>query len=175
VSILIVLALGFASMHTSVLLSDSNSAAAALNIGVLVFREGLECVLVLAAVAAGAAQTRQSYQRAIAVGAGVGFAATLVTWNIAVRILSDLSKSISALALQAATGLVAVVVLLIVMNWFFHKLYWTGWISFHNKRKRRLLEGTKTEQSSVLGSSGEWVCWASRRWAVCPLVHGRVG
>ncbi len=38
-------------------------------------------------------------------------------------------------ALQAATGLLAVVVLLIVMNWFFHKVYWTGWISAHNKRK----------------------------------------
>ncbi|MGA7293971.1 MAG: FTR1 family protein, partial [Terriglobales bacterium] len=109
------------------------------------------CVLVLAAIAAGAAQNRQSYQRAIAVGAGVGFAATLVTWNIAVRILSDLSKSISALALQAVTGLFAVVVLLIVMNWFFHKLYWTGWISFHNKRKKRLMERTKTDQASVLG------------------------
>lgn len=89
VSIVIVLGLGFASVHTNLLLSDTNSAAAALNIGVLVFREGLECVLVLAAIATGAAQTRQSYQRAIAVGAGVGFAATLVTWNIAVRILSS--------------------------------------------------------------------------------------
>jgi high-affinity iron transporter len=46
-----------------------------------------------------------------------------------VRILSDLGEGISALALQAATGLIAVVVLLIVMNWFFHKLYWTGWIT----------------------------------------------
>lgn len=25
------------------------------------------------------------------------------------------------------------------MNWFFHKLYWTGWISLHNQRKRQLL------------------------------------
>lgn len=43
------------------------------------------------------------------------------------------------------------VVLLIVMNWFFHKLYWTGWISFHNKRKRRLIEGAGTERASMLG------------------------
>jgi high-affinity iron transporter len=149
--ILMVVGLSFASAHSSLFLSSPNSTAAILNIGVLVFREGLECVLVLAAIAAGAAETRQSYQRAVAVGAGVGFAATLVTWNIAVRTLSDLSNSISALALQAATGLFAVVVLLIVMNWFFHKLYWTGWISFHNKRKRRLLEGARTERTSVLG------------------------
>jgi high-affinity iron transporter len=25
------------------------------------------------------------------------------------------------------------------MNWFFHKVYWTGWISHHNKRRRGLL------------------------------------
>src|SRR5437660_1382707 len=25
------------------------------------------------------------------------------------------------------------------MNWFFHKVYWTGWISSHNRRRRTLL------------------------------------
>jgi len=42
------------------------------------------------------------------------------------------------LQIQAATGLVAVIVLLVVMNWFFHKFYWTGWIQTHNRAKRRL-------------------------------------
>jgi len=27
------------------------------------------------------------------------------------------------------------------MNWFFHKMYWTGWISSHHKRRRSLLSG----------------------------------
>ena len=54
-------------------------------------------------------------------------------------IVSDLTTVVPALALQAATGLVAVIVLLIVMNWFFHKVYWGGWISLHNRRKRDLL------------------------------------
>jgi high-affinity iron transporter len=26
------------------------------------------------------------------------------------------------------------------MNWFFHKIYWAGWISLHTQRKRRLLK-----------------------------------
>ena len=112
---------------------------AVLDIGVLVFREGLECVLVLAALTAGAGAKQDSYRNPIAVGAAAGFAATLLTWFVAIRILDDLSRSVSALALQAATGLLAVIVLLIVMNWFFHKLYWTGWISYHNNRKRELL------------------------------------
>lgn len=114
---------------------------AALDIGVLVFREGLECVLVLAALTAGAGAKQDSCRNPIAVGAAAGFAATLLTWLIAIHVLDDLSRSVSALALQAATGLLAVVVLLVVMNWFFHKLYWTGWISYHNNRKRELLLG----------------------------------
>ena len=28
------------------------------------------------------------------------------------------------------------------MNWFFHKIYWTGWISHHNRRKQELTSGT---------------------------------
>jgi high-affinity iron transporter len=31
--------------------------------------------------------------------------------------------------------------LLVVMNWFFHRVYWTGWISHHHKRRRALLAG----------------------------------
>ena len=29
--------------------------------------------------------------------------------------------------------------LLVVMNWFFHRVYWTGWIAHHHKRRRGLL------------------------------------
>lgn len=119
--------------------------AAVLDIGVLVFREGLECVLVLAAITAGASRKQDSYWNAIGLGAVVGFIATLATWAGAVRILNDLSQSVSVLSLQAATGLLAVIVLLLVMNWFFHKFYWTGWITYHSKRKRELLEKTGPE------------------------------
>jgi high-affinity iron transporter len=73
------------------------------------------------------------------VGAGIGFIATLITWFIAVGIVSNLAESVPALQLQAATGLLAVIVLLVVMNWFFHKVYWGGWIGLHNKKKKDLL------------------------------------
>jgi high-affinity iron transporter len=26
------------------------------------------------------------------------------------------------------------------MNWFFHRIYWTGWIAGHHRRRRRLLD-----------------------------------
>src|SRR4029079_7852583 len=31
-------------------------------------------------------------------------------------------------------------VLLVVMNWFFHKVYWTGWISMHSRRKQGMMK-----------------------------------
>lgn len=119
-----------------------------IDIGVLVFREGLECILVLAAITASLVGRRGRYKRPIALGASVGFAATLLTWTLAVRIVNDLSAEISALALQAATGLVAVIVLLVVMNWFFHRVYWTGWISLHNRKKQTLLKADDDSASS---------------------------
>jgi high-affinity iron transporter len=110
-----------------------------MDIGVLVFREGLECVLVLSAITASLVGMNREHRHPVAVGAGIGFLATLVTWFIAVGILNQLTESIPALDLQAATGLLAVIVLLIIMNWFFHKVYWGGWICLHNRHKKDLL------------------------------------
>ncbi|HEX4273793.1 MAG TPA: FTR1 family protein [Bryobacteraceae bacterium] len=122
--------------------------SAVIDIGVLVFREGLECILVLAAITASLTGRRGRYRRPITLGASAGFAATILTWVLALRIVSDLGSNISALALQAATGLLAVIVLLIVMNWFFHRVYWTGWISLHNKKKQELLEAADDRAAS---------------------------
>ena len=88
------------------------------------------------------------YRRSVAFGAGAAFITTLVTWWIAVRLIDDLTRKVSALNLQAATGLLAIVVLLVVMNWFFHKVYWTGWISLHTQKKQRLLNRAKTTEAS---------------------------
>lgn len=110
-----------------------------LDIGVLVFREGLECILVLAALTASMTGSTAIHRRPIALGAGLGFAGTLITWFIAVGVMQQLTESVPALDLQAATGLLAVVVLVVIMNWFFHKIYWGGWIRAHNRRKKNLL------------------------------------
>jgi len=125
-----------------------SATVAVLDIGVLVFREGLECILVLSAITASLVGVHQSCRRPIACGAGIGFLATLVTWVVAVAIVADLSSNISALNLQAATGLLAVIVLLVVMNWFFHKVYWGGWISLHNRAKKQLLRRASRDQIS---------------------------
>ena len=117
----------------------TTSAVASIDIGVLVFREGLECVLVLAAITASMTGSGQVHRRPVAMGAGMAFVATLVTWFVAIKIVGQLTESVPALDLQAATGLVAVIVLLVIMNWFFHKIYWGGWIRAHNRRRKALI------------------------------------
>ncbi len=112
---------------------------AALDIAVLVTREGLESILVLAVLIAGLKGKNYGYQRPIQVGAGLGFGAGVVSWFVAISVVGDLMVSYGALAVQAATGLFAVVVLLVVMNWFFHGVYWSGWINMQTRAKRSLI------------------------------------
>src|SRR3954471_7049119 len=73
---------------------NTSPTVAFLDIGVLVFREGLECILVLAAITASMIGNKQSHRQPVAIGAGIAFGATLVTWMIAVRIVSSLSENI---------------------------------------------------------------------------------
>lgn len=124
-----------------------SSSAVVVNSGILVFREGLEAILVLSAITAGLIRTKQIFWKPIASGAGVGFLATLATWFVVVAIISAIPAS--ELDIQAATGLLAIVVLLIVMNWFFHKIYWTGWIGMHNKKKKELIQSSGSHQSAT--------------------------
>ena len=127
---------------------NTSPTVAFLDIGVLVFREGLECILVLAAITASMTGPKRTHRRPVAFGAGLAFLATLITWCIAVRIVGSLSDNMSALDLQAATGLLAVIVLLVIMNWFFHKIYWGGWIRAHNRRRKTLLENARAAEIS---------------------------
>lgn len=130
---------------------NTSPTVAFLDIGILVFREGLECILVLAAITASMTGAKSAHRKPVAVGAGVAFGATLITWFIAVRTVDSLSDNMRALDLQAATGLLAVVVLLVIMNWFFHKIYWGGWIRAHNRRRKALLSnGHEIGKQSLL-------------------------
>lgn len=124
--------------------------AVILNTGLLVFREGLEAILVMAALTASLMGSNGSYRRPIAAGASVAFVASIATWFIAIAVLDKINAP--ALHIQAATGLLAIVVLLVIMNWFFHHVYWTGWISAHNKRKRSLMaDAGQSHSRTMLG------------------------
>lgn len=125
--------------------------AAVLNSAVLVFREGLECILVLAAITAGFRAKKQPYRRPVALGGLVGIAVSVVTWFVAVWLIGTFGGE--GLTVQAATGIPAIIVLLIVMNWFLHKVYWNGWISHHNKRRRGVVSsaGSVSARHTLLG------------------------
>jgi high-affinity iron transporter len=131
-------------------MAGTTPAVAMMDIVVLVFREGLECVLVLAAITAGMGGMMAKGKHPIAGGAAVGLLATVATWLVAVGILDKLAENVSALQLQAATGLLAV-----IMNWFLHKVYWGGWIAMHHRRKRHLLSenevGEGNQRKMLLG------------------------
>jgi len=118
--------------------TNLSPAAAVLNSGILVFREGLEAILVLAAITAGLVRDDKSYWRPIAAGSGAALVASVASWFVVVAIISAIPAP--ALDVQAATGLLAIVVLLVVMNWFFHRVYWTGWIGLHHRRRKRVME-----------------------------------
>jgi high-affinity iron transporter len=114
-------------------------ATVVINSGILVFREGLETILVLAAISASMLGANRVYRRPLAAGGMAALLATVGTWFLAIWAIGELGGT--GLSVQAATGIPAIIVLLIVMNWFFHKVYWTGWIAHHNRRRRLLTGG----------------------------------
>jgi len=115
----------------------------------LVFREGLEAVLVLAAFTASFVGANRGLRRPVAGGAGIALALSVASWFAAIWVIGALGGP--GLDVQAATGLLAVAVLLVVMNWFFHKVYWTGWIAAHNRRRRRLQGTPGADRRLLLG------------------------
>ena len=123
--------------------------AVILNTSLIVFREGLEAILVLAAITASFVGAQASLRQTVFQGAGWAFLASIITWFVVTAIIDAIDAPM--LHIQAATGLLAIVVLLVIMNWFFHNLYWTGWITHHNQRKRDLLTtGTNLQLGLIL-------------------------
>jgi|SRR5581483_5692942 len=119
--------------------------ATALNAAAIVFREGLEAVLILASLMGslkrGAARRLRS---PLWLGAALSLGATVLTWGLAKSILSALAGS--GERLEAIVSLIAIGMLLLITNWFFHNVYWTGWIAGFHSRK-----------SKVMGvASGQW-------------------
>ena len=125
------------------------ASSAVMNTGIVVFREGLEAILVLAALTASLVRRQQDAWKPIALGASVSLVGSIATWFIVVRLIDGIGAP--ALQMQAATGVLAIIVLLIILNWFFHKIYWTGWISLHEKRKRAILESEAAPRAVFTG------------------------
>jgi high-affinity iron transporter len=109
------------------------------NSATIVFREGLEGILILASLLASMIGANKIFKKPLVVGAAGAFLATAVLFFLARTVLLSLNQY--GEKLEAIVSLVAIGVLLIVMNWFFHKVYWTKWIAHHHQKRRMLIGG----------------------------------
>src|SRR3954452_16644867 len=117
------------------------------NAGMIVFREGLEAVLIFAAVTASFRGAHRRRRRPVALGAACAFGAAVGTWFV-VQALLDAASALGP-RLEAITGFLAIVVLLLVLNWFVHKVYWSEWIARHHRQRRKLL--AQSGAAAVIG------------------------
>ena len=115
----------------------ASTATVVTNAAVIVFREGLEAVLILAAVMASLLGAARGQRKPMLIGAGLAIVASAITFVLAQTVLTSLARY--GEKLEAVVGLVAIGILLLVLNWFFHRVYWTEHISRFHKRRRRLL------------------------------------
>jgi high-affinity iron transporter len=114
----------------------------------IVAREGLEAIIILAALMAGLRGTEYAKTRkSIAGGAWMGLVVTAITFWLSRTIIHSLTRF--GEKLEAVVSVLAVIILFIVTNWVFHRVYWVGW-----NTKLRSLSKSAQEVSS---SRWEWL------------------
>jgi high-affinity iron transporter len=87
-------------------LGDAASAATVVtNSAIIVFREGLEAVLILAAITASFVGARRRLRRPVLIGAGLGLLVTAATFVVAQTLLHSLERY--GEKLEAVVGLLA--------------------------------------------------------------------
>jgi high-affinity iron transporter len=120
-----------------------SSTAAVIGAIFIVAREGLEAVVILAALLAGLRGAENAgIRKRIGAGAWLALGVTAVIFVASRTLLQGLSHY--GETLEAVISVVAVIVLLIVTNWVFHKYYWTGW----NARLRTLSKAAQRQQQT---------------------------
>ena len=107
----------------------------------IVLREGLEAVVILAALLAGLRGPENAgSRRQVGIGATAAIIVSAITFILARTVIQSLSRY--GETLEAVISILAVLILLIVTNWVFHKYYWTGW----NTRLRELKDKAATQR-----------------------------
>ncbi len=124
--------------------TDTSPTATFVNALVIVFREGLEAVLILAALLGSLKRPEVRHlRRPLWVGAIAALFASALTFLIMRGIVN--AFAVFGERLEAVVSVIAVVVLLIIMNWFFHNVYWNDRLASFHKQKHSLL-GVSTGQ-----------------------------
>jgi high-affinity iron transporter len=118
--------------------TEASPVAAFVNAFVIVFREGLEAVLILAALLGSLkAPAVRHLRQPLWVGAAASFVATIITFMVMSRILN--AFAVFGEKLEALVSVIAVAVLLVIMNWFFHNVYWNDHLANFHKKKHSLM------------------------------------
>jgi high-affinity iron transporter len=114
----------------------------------IVAREGLEAIIILAALMAGLRGVEfAATRRGIAGGAWMGLIVTAITFWLSRTVIHSLTRF--GEKLEAVVSIFAVIILFIVTNWVFHRVYWVGW----NSKLRSL---SKSAQN-VSSTRWEWL------------------
>ncbi|HET9333049.1 MAG TPA: FTR1 family protein [Gemmatimonadota bacterium] len=126
----------FASLYADLALADERLSGGAsfwfgaVNAFAIIFREGLEAVLLVGAMLAylGRMERGRRHQRQIFAGVAAGILASLATWVVAAKLIpvSGASREM----VEGVTALVAVSVLLYVSHWLFQKTYIHDWKAY---------------------------------------------
>jgi high-affinity iron transporter len=109
------------------------------NSAMIVFREGLEAVLILAALMASMVGAQRRYRRPLLGGVVLALAASVITWIVAQTVLGSLARY--GERLEAIVSVVAIGVLLLILNWFYHRVYWQEHLAELHGRKKNILRG----------------------------------
>jgi len=123
----------------TMLAQQSAPIAVATNAGLIVFREGLEAVVILASLMSSLKGANARLRRPLWVGTLAAILGTAATWLLARGVLQAFARY--GETLEAVVSLIAIGILLLITNWFFHKMYWTDWIANFHQQKKRLISG----------------------------------
>jgi high-affinity iron transporter len=119
--------------------SNTSSGTVITNAALIVFREGLEAILIIAAITASMIGARKYLRKPVYRGALLAIPASIVSYILMVMLLGSFAEY--GEKVEAIVGLMAIAVLLVVLNWFFHKVYWTEWIATHRKKTKEITAG----------------------------------
>ncbi len=122
---------------------DQNPITVIVNSAVIVFREGLEAILIIFALIGGMcfSSDKLGYKKPLITGVILGLIASVLTWlvmqGIIYRFITLGEK------LEAIVSIIAIIVLFVITNWFFHDVYWNKWNIGLQKKKFSLMKKTR--------------------------------
>ena len=111
-------------------------------------REGLEAVVILAALLAGLrGPTNQRIRHRVINGAWLALGVTALTFWLSRSLIESLSRH--GEVLEAVISVLAVIILLMVTNWVFHKVYWVQWNAKLRSLSKAVQDGSGSRWESL--------------------------